>query len=198
MLSIVPRAPSNKQKLIIWRHWLWHVLKCTVHTCNVCPRAFADLRTDLGPGPRKQIAIFEPQPSEPKTFACNVKDCGRKFAWQAHFKYHQLTHTYVCFSSHNECVLVLLCDCVCVCMKLYVSLCVCHFVCVCVWVSLCMCVTVYILSVSVSWGWGVGNNCALSTTFEKYLSITTISNISSQSVWSSYHYKLLSHSVVTI
>lgn len=52
-----------------------------------------DLRENLGTGQqRKQIAIFEPQPSEPKSFTCNYKGCGRKFAWQAHFKYHLLAH----------------------------------------------------------------------------------------------------------
>ncbi|XP_076464499.1 uncharacterized protein LOC143296448 isoform X2 [Babylonia areolata] len=70
---------------------------------KLCPKVqFAnDLRKDLEQerktagraGPKKQIAIFEAQPSEPKTFVCKVKGCGRQFAWQAHFKYHQLAHT---------------------------------------------------------------------------------------------------------
>lgn len=86
----------------------------------------------MGAGPKKQIAIFEPQPSEPKTFVCNIKGCGRKFAWQAHFKYHQLTHTYVVFLS---------------CVTLYVQLCVLSvcvwaFVlgCMCTWLYMCVCV----------------------------------------------------------
>ena len=81
----------------------------TQSVCDVCKLAFTDLRMDMGAGPKKQIAIFEPQPSEPKTFVCSIKGCGRKFAWQAHFKYHQLTHTCVVFLSH---------------VTLYVQLCV--------------------------------------------------------------------------
>lgn len=54
---------------------------------------------------RKQIAIIEPRPNEPKLFVCGVKGCGRTFAWPAHFKYHQLTHTnerrFIC--AYPEC-----------------------------------------------------------------------------------------------
>ncbi|KAL8613794.1 hypothetical protein ACOMHN_029651 [Nucella lapillus] len=60
-----------------------------------------DLRKDMDQEERgegrmsgkKQIAIFEAQPSEPKTFVCKVKGCGRHFAWQAHYNYHQRAHS---------------------------------------------------------------------------------------------------------